>query len=299
MSEPGNQDSHDVDARAVSRAYRHAPSAEPPLALDDAIRAAARRAAGSRPQSLGRSWLRRWTGPVSIAAVLVLTVSIVLLSLDENPEMGPQPMRQLVRPSPVPEKEIPQAAGDTPSAAMPAEKVESAPPATTAEKLADKPAPATANDQSRGQLEKKRDAVTAVPAPHEPVPFAAERQRDSDIKTQAPPSADAIDQEQLAAKRAPAAAPPSAPAVSDLQKFEMERKLNARQAAPGSVESPALMRPKAATAQANQMEAPEVWLKRIVEMHRDGKLREVREELEKFKRQYPDYPLPAELGTNP
>ena len=67
----------------LDRVYAGAQREEPPAALDDAIRAAARREVGSRPRSL-RAALRTWRMPVSLAAVVVLSVSVVLLMKEEG-----------------------------------------------------------------------------------------------------------------------------------------------------------------------------------------------------------------------
>jgi hypothetical protein len=75
----------DRDA-ALSAAYRAAPAELPPPALDDAIRAAARRAVGARPRAAGAPWVRRWQAPMAVAAVLVLCVSLVALMREEGGE---------------------------------------------------------------------------------------------------------------------------------------------------------------------------------------------------------------------
>jgi len=67
--------------------YRAAAREEPPPALDDAIRAAARRAVASRPQRVITSFIRAWRVPLSIAAVMVLTVSLVTIMREEAPEI--------------------------------------------------------------------------------------------------------------------------------------------------------------------------------------------------------------------
>src|SRR5262245_35489463 len=64
----------------VSTAYRDLGAEEPPRALDDAILAASR-----RPPA--RSWSRRWTVPVSLAAVLVLAVGVTLRIEREAPRL--------------------------------------------------------------------------------------------------------------------------------------------------------------------------------------------------------------------
>ena len=74
------------DAR-LAALYRTATQDEPPQVLDDAIRAAARRAVSSKPRSAVSSLRRSWGVPVSIAAVVVLSVSLVVVIRDEAPEM--------------------------------------------------------------------------------------------------------------------------------------------------------------------------------------------------------------------
>jgi hypothetical protein len=68
----------------LDRLYGAAPRAEPPARLDAAIQAAARREVGARPRPLAS--LRRWRVPVSIAAVLVLSASLVMLMKEEGGE---------------------------------------------------------------------------------------------------------------------------------------------------------------------------------------------------------------------
>jgi len=71
----------------ISRHYRELPREEPPRHLDDAIRAAARRAVGTRPAPLvvptGR---QRWYFPLAAAAVIVLAVAVTLHVEREQPD---------------------------------------------------------------------------------------------------------------------------------------------------------------------------------------------------------------------
>ena len=88
MTDPRKDDHLDEDLKALSAAYRAAADAapgalEPPAALDDAIRAAARRAVKAGPTPLARTWFSRSSTPLAAAAVRVLTVSIGFLSLDD------------------------------------------------------------------------------------------------------------------------------------------------------------------------------------------------------------------------
>lgn len=75
-----------TDDGDISRHYRELPREEPPRHLDDAIRAAARRAVGTRPAPLvvptGR---QRWYFPLAAAAIIVLAVAVTLHVEREQP----------------------------------------------------------------------------------------------------------------------------------------------------------------------------------------------------------------------
>lgn len=63
--------------------YRQADHEQPPAQLDEAILAAARRESNSRPHPAYSPFSRNWRVPVSLAAVLVLSISLVSLMDDE------------------------------------------------------------------------------------------------------------------------------------------------------------------------------------------------------------------------
>ncbi len=91
-SNSGKHDSEfDRELAMVSRAYRagDADADGPPAAMDDVIRAAARRAVKSGPRAAGKSWVSRWSVPLSAAALVVLTTSVGFLALEERPELAP------------------------------------------------------------------------------------------------------------------------------------------------------------------------------------------------------------------
>lgn len=64
----------------ISDLYRQAPPLEPPRRLDDAILRAARQSVATRRRP------RRWAVPASMAALLVLGVGLVRLTLQEIPQ---------------------------------------------------------------------------------------------------------------------------------------------------------------------------------------------------------------------
>ena len=104
----------------VSIRYRELGAEEPPRALDEAILAAARRPlAGERGPV--RSPARRLAGPLSLAAVVVLSVVVTLRMQHERPEVA--------SPAPAPATAPLPAAKETAPAALPDEKPQSRPKA--------------------------------------------------------------------------------------------------------------------------------------------------------------------------
>ena len=304
MSESEKRDPAGDEASDVSRAYRGVASEAPAPAIDDAIRAAARRAVLARPQALRKSWLQRWTGPVAVAAVVVLTVSVGLISVDEKPELAPPPMQEVMKPRRTPPVEAPATLREetSPSPALPVQDRDSS---ARNRQSVESPRPAPADTITRAPektaLEKKK---TALAPAHEPAPFAADPVSPSGIKTEAPPTADAIDQGMPS--RTPA---PAAPAKEFME--TQRPPLRPAPAAPAVADSPAVASTQRATPQAGEarsvprangtakatdaVEPPEAWLRRIVQLRQGGLTQAAADELARFRRQYPDYPLPAEL----
>jgi hypothetical protein len=95
--EPG-ADERELDALLardgrVRAAWREASSDEPPAALDDAIRAAARRAVRARPRPAEASFTARWRVPVSIAALLLVSATLTLLLSDRGEHLPSSDLR--------------------------------------------------------------------------------------------------------------------------------------------------------------------------------------------------------------
>ena len=87
------QDNLERDPR-LARIYAAVGSEEPPAEFEAAIKAAARRAVGSGPAIAGTTppARRNWHVPVSLAAVLLLSVSLVTLVREEKGgELTPVP----------------------------------------------------------------------------------------------------------------------------------------------------------------------------------------------------------------
>jgi hypothetical protein len=92
MSETPRRDETERDSR-LAALYRATTRDEPQPALDAAIRAAARREVGARPRPVGPLFSRSWRVPLSIAAVVLLSVSLVTVIREEAPPEISQPPR--------------------------------------------------------------------------------------------------------------------------------------------------------------------------------------------------------------
>lgn len=264
----------------LDAAYRAGAEAGPPARLDDLIRAAARREAGSGPRPLTAR--RRWQMPLALAAVLVLSVSVVTTMREQGADQLDQPLPAISNSS------NSGSDGGTENTQRSATKAEvmgkaAAPPAMSASPVG--PAPA--------------------PAPAEPQTFAAE-------KRSAPPAV-------AEAPAVPAAAP--APPAQPPMMARREAAAVASQGAvaePRSAEAPvaaprALMRAPAATADAAAarsgapavaMSAPpapwqdlvgkpaEQWRQRILELRRAQRLTEAEAVTAEFRKRFPDERLP-------
>ncbi|MEK7877399.1 MAG: hypothetical protein AAB325_14550 [Pseudomonadota bacterium] len=265
MSETPPQDRTERDAR-LTALYRAAAREEPPPALDDAIRAAARRAVSSRPQRVSSRFVRSWRVPLSIAAVMLLTVSLVTVMREEAPEVmlppgGVRPLGEADHMQAGPVLDAGESATAVPKTVEPhaqrSDRVGLKPPARTGSSgigFRDNrisPDPAAGSRKDRVAAE----AVTRTPAPA-PVPAAIPEL-----------AAGAAMREPSRARvaAAPAAQPSASPPASQIAGTILPR-----------ADLP-----------------PEKWLERIEQLRRQGKLEAARTSLAEFRKRYPDYELPA------
>jgi hypothetical protein len=259
----------------VSAGYQALGREHPPEALDAAILAASRRAVGAGPR---RSRLRRWALPVSIAAVVVLTMSIVVRIELERPDLEtatPVP----VAPQVLEEKAAQRAdkkeadAGLAKRNAQPAAKLKS-----QAREAAPAPAPSAPPEAERARRE-----AQGMRAPAAPAPAAAPARQ----FVPEPPAA-----------RAPSAVgAASAPAPAAVSEAPADRTASPAQGA-GRVASGAALedRAKASAETAGKRdESPRAWLERIARLRREGRAKEADESLAEFRKRYPDYEIPKEL----
>jgi hypothetical protein len=263
----------------LDRLYRETERAAPPAHLDAALLAAARREVGARPRPLS-SALRRWRVPVSIAALVVLSVSLVTLVREEGgdelmkvaPGTPPAPKPSETAPPPAPQPA--QADAARPSLPAPAARPEPARPAPRDDRRADAPVELGAM-ADRPQ----RDSVTAVAS-------------GAGTAAAPEPAAKPSPQPFLAVPRVEeraAVLPQAAPAMEDGAMRAPAARSSIRSAVRGQDQAPPW--------QGYEKEPPQKWLDRIVELRRQGETAAAGEMLAEFKRRFPDHPVPPDLGT--
>lgn len=245
---------------AVSRRYRELPPEEPPRALDEAILAASRRAAGARPVPRQDSpWTptdrRRWYVPLAAAAAIVLAAGLGLHLQLERPEVEDvTPPSPTVLAAPPPQEARPKVA-------------EAKPPP---QKQSAEPAPAQARGDSAQPF---KDESLARAAPAAPAP----PERSVESRPMSAPKPQAME--------APA---PAAGARADDASRESARQ--SRDRAEQSVASSAMAKRSMAIE-----ETPEKALERIAELRKAGKDDEADRALAEFRKRYPDFRISDEM----
>ncbi len=280
MSEWDNEASeHD---HAVSAVYRKAADLSPPTSLDNAILAAARQAAWRRKQ--------RWMLPLSTAAVVMFSVTLLLNMHDEwdfsREEGGDSPTSPIL---PSASRPVSRSA-EKPKPALPAAPQEIAVEVESyREEAADilakrltPPAPSSLTAKPKKAAPSSKDLTTetagkSTPAPPGELIDQAARSRaqssgvlafSNDFST----LADSADEE--ADKKKPSLEPGKAVIKQPVNKdvVRMERGEQA-------------------------LLAPKPWLAKIRELITAGKTETARKELEFFKKRYPDHMLPDDLKS--
>jgi len=264
--------------------------------VDAAILAAAHREAGARPRSLG-STLRQWRVPLGVAAVIVLSVSVVTLMREEGGEDLLRQAPPLPAAPPAERSAGPATQPVPPEAGKPARPVAAAPgpPAPAAIKEAEAPAaPAKVEDSARGDAASAmaRGAASgpatgsAASPPAQPFPAAPRMAEDRrDIASPGGNLAGARVPDHSAAAELGAAQKAGAPAA------EPERVKSAPRAAQATYQGGDRLPPW----HGFEKEPPEKWLARILELKRQDRAAEAADMLAEFRRRFPAHPLPPAL----
>ena len=248
---------------ALRQRYVRATAAEEPSAAIDArIRAAAWQAAGVTSPPTSRSWGRRLRVPVSIAAVLVLTMSAMLSMLRDTGE------RSLPDPSP-PMAQAPA----TPMPTVVADATAPADDARTAMAGGDRSGPARSPIDNLKSIERRQPSDSA----------SGQHARSEVVAAAGPQAAPRTDE----AASAPAAVP-SPPAVAT------RRDATARDMRERTAESDLNPAAPATLAKAARVE-PSAWLERIRRQWISGAHEAASQQLAAFRQAHPAYAIPKDF----
>lgn len=267
----------------VTAGYRALDKENPPEALDTAILAASRRAVGARPMVAGAR-LRRWALPISIAAVVVLTMSLTLRVQLERPDLESaesMPSVSAVPPAPrsrsADDKDAPRSAALESKEEMRATAKQNRPAdaRAKAKPIAESPAALESPPSVRGAGEREQSAL------------ARKAMKTPPARTESPP----------AAKRAPAPAAAARPDVATglARQAPAEADANVGRAASRMAVEDRIQPLAEKAGKADVDLSPRDWLERIARLRRDGRTQEADDSLAAFRRRYPDYEIPKEL----
>jgi len=145
--------------RVLIAAYRGESEDLPSQAVDDAIRAAARKAVGARPQAPGRFRFGAWNVPLAVAATVVLSATVAFMAVREHglSELGEVTPPRVVESAPAALESAPAAVA-VPAPAESAASAQSAPAETRPAKAAE------TQRADAGAAGRDFGIVTAVPA---------------------------------------------------------------------------------------------------------------------------------------
>jgi hypothetical protein len=271
QTSPEDRDLEKISSE-VSERYRPNAQDEPPARLDAAVLAAARREVEQQRRR------RNWQMPASIAAMLVIGVSLVFIVRDNEP-----PLQSLEQP-----------------AANEAKLAKAAPP-----HLAMKPQSKMNSDLHRERPSRERSARPD----REPTlrnEMAAAPESAAREKAAAGTGAPSVQAPAAAPVQAPTAAPVQAPAAPPKgDEHEQSQMAESRDYSPGKkkAEESAVAAARLPQSERDEMRKqagtdaakPADWLRRIEDLLRVGDEATAREQLKDFRKQFPLYPLPQRL----
>ncbi len=253
---------------SLSRVYKATAKETPPVELDARILERARQAVHPRA-GVGRSpFANNWIIPVSLAAVLVLTVGLVTFMFEKTdtpllPETAPAPSLDSAL-----EEEAPlirDKAREAYDRLRSDQPVDEKPASKAKRSLVIEP-PAASIPAVEGLTKTKRQS-----------------QKTGEIKRMVPAEPEMVSPQSVDERmRSPA----TGSAATRIESQEVRPKKENK-----SLESTSILRKLDETSEVNEMMTPEEWLAKIATLRAQGKQTEADGSLAAFRKRYPDYPL--------
>lgn len=261
----------------VTDRYRELARDEPPPHLDASILAASRRAVGAGPARIDRpASLKRWAGPVSIAAVLVLGIGVALRMQVEQPGIEVAVPRLEQRGAEAPS---PPPATDVAAKPAPQLKAEVAAPAAEA------PAPVAKATRPAASERRAGESTTVASSSAAPAPQALQALPPAEsfpapaAASPPPPQAMAAD---TAARIAPAQVPPPTQTTTTVS----------TPPPPLAAAAPRARAQEKREAGTDAAATPEAELDRIARLREAGRGAEADRALAELQRRFPDHRIP-------
>lgn len=258
---------------------------QPPLRLDDTIRAAARRAVHAGPRR-SPDRLRRWGVPLSLAAVMVLSVTVVTMMREEGADrLIADDIAQPRQPLPAAKVELPEPAVEPPPPPAPSTAQMQPLPASPARPMATaKPAQA----ETEGARQRVREEAQARAVPESRETALAKKSVDN-AATAGSSMRDAREDQVPPAAAAPRPLRRAAPAEADAAVARGQLM------APQAVMGAAAVKSVDALWRDLDNEPAEKWLVRLRELRSSGRQEDFERLAAEFRRRFPETPLPADL----
>lgn len=286
----------------IAQLYQLVSTQVPPPHLDVVIAAAARQPAEPLRQHRAPPWWHRWRVPFAVAAVAVVSVSLVTLVMDEGGE-GLTSVPPTAAPvTPERARQENEALTASVESQVPERRARVAEPAL----VSPEPAKVEAKAAAGGPEVMRREAASAQDAQGSAVEAGT-----GTLRQAAPPQAaqsKVAESAGVAAERALAPmAPPLPRQDAPVAAADGRAALAARAAAPAAMGTRALEAERVAAsvpppspevaAHIVHLEgrAPALWVERIVTLRRDGRRAEADGLLSEFRRRFPEETLPAAL----
>ncbi len=269
----------------LARLYRAAAREEPPAHVDRSIMAAAREVA-QRPAPVQErsSWWTPWRLPFALAALATLSVSLVTLMDEHDPER----VASVPPPSPPPAAyEREQAKTAQPSQAPASAAAPAKEPQIRALRREDarEAGPAPLPEAGVASSARSEVARAEAPAPLADAPQARQKASAGDGAAQGAPAESPASVLAERPAPAPSARPaPASKARSAIRGLEVEG--YAADAGPS---------PVARHLAELEGKPSSAWTERVLTLRREGRIAEADALLVELRRRFPDQPLPAEL----
>lgn len=284
-----------ADTAALRRRYRAVSQEEPPAQLDEAIRAAARRDVRARPRAAGSRLGTSWHIPASIAAVVVVSVTLAVMVAQHDTQL---PVAK-DQPTPTPARgaeaardqaEAAPASGALKAKAQPeaVKRAVQAPPQAAGPPASSEASTATAVEK----LERSMVPVAKQGPEAKQVPEAKKPIAPTGIELRVEPSPARAPAE--TAPPTPAAAPNAIPAPPALQEGTPKATAEGTASALPLAKRRTLASPAEADSSGSPWEKdPQGWLGHIEELRAAGRSEDAAISFRAFRTRYPDYQLPA------